>query len=83
MNSSEATDKLFTVLSSRLDKLGIEADDIDQSTSLLEQGVLDSLGFIEFITNIEITFDIEFDFEDMDANDFTSIEQLVQLVLNK
>lgn len=83
MNSSEATDKLFTVLSSRLAKLGIEADDIDQSTSLLEQGVLDSLGFIEFITNIEITFDIEFDFEDMDANDFTSIEQLVQLVLNK
>lgn len=83
MNSSEATDKLFTVLSSRLDKLGIEADDIDQSTSLLEQGVLDSMGFIEFITNIEITFDIEFDFEDMDANDFTSIEQLVQLVLNK
>lgn len=80
MNNNNITDTLFSLMSERLKKLGITSADINKNESLLSQGIFDSMGFIEFIAEIEEAFDIEIDFEEMDAEDFTSIEQLTAIV---
>jgi|AntRauTorckE6833_2_1112554.scaffolds.fasta_scaffold03892_1 acyl carrier protein len=80
MNKNNITDTLFSLMSARLEKLGVSAGDIDKTESLLSQGIFDSMGFIEYIAEIEEAFDIEIDFEEMDAADFTSVEQLAKIV---
>lgn len=80
MDKNNITATLFSLMSERLKKLGITSGDIDLNESLLGQGIFDSMGFIEYIAEIEETFDIEIDFEEMDAEDFTSIEQLTAII---
>ncbi len=80
MNDKEIKEKLFSLMTSRLSVLGLKAEDVDENTSLLTQGVYDSMAFIEFIAKIEEYFDIELDFEELDASDFTSVEQLTLII---
>lgn len=80
MNDKEIKEKLFSLMASRLSGLELTAEDVDENTSLLTQGVFDSMAFIEFIAKTEEYFDIELDFEELDASDFTSVEQLRLLI---
>lgn len=72
--------KLFALLQSKLDELGLSASDIDTKESLLNQGILDSMSFLEFTVDIESTFNIEFDFSELDPSEFTSIDNLIALI---
>ncbi|MED7787522.1 acyl carrier protein [Francisella sp. 19X1-34] len=74
--------KIIDLLQPKLDGLGLSASDIDTKESLLYQGVLDSISFLEFIVDIESTFNVEFDFSDLDPAEFTSIDNLVELIDN-
>lgn len=60
--------------------IGLTKSDIDMSTSLVWQGVLDSLSFLEFTTELEAIFDIEFDFSELDPTEFTAVESLTTLI---
>lgn len=80
MEKIEIKETLYTILNPKLERLGVSPDNIDLEDSLMNQGVLDSMGFIEFISQIEEKLDVEFDFEEMDASDFTSINQLISII---
>lgn len=74
--------KLIELLQPKLEELGLSAGDIDTKESLLNQGILDSMSFLEFTVDIESTFNIEFDFSELDPSEFTSIDNLVKLIEN-
>lgn len=54
---------------------------IDDSTDLLGAGRLDSLDFLQLVSLLEDRFAIEIDFSDVDPEQLTRVEGLVQLVV--
>lgn len=72
--------KLIELLQPKLEELGLSVSDIDTNKSLLNQGILDSMSFLEFTVDIESTFNIEFDFSELDPSEFTSIDNLIALI---
>lgn len=81
IDEQNVKEKLYTLIIPRLKKLGIKSKDINESSSMLTQGVFDSMSFIEFIADVEDYFNIEIDFEELDASDFTSVNQLEELII--
>jgi acyl carrier protein len=59
--------------------LGINTHNLDPEQRLIDVG-LDSYGFVELITEIERTFDIVLNEEDILGNNFTSINKIVALI---
>lgn len=49
-------------------------------TNLLDENLLDSMGFLELISALEENFDIEIDFFDVDPVSFTDINSLSNLI---
>lgn len=74
--------KLIELLQPKLEELGLSVSDIDTKESLLNQGILDSMSFLEFTVDLESTFNIEFDFSELDPSEFTSIDNLIKLIEN-
>jgi acyl carrier protein len=74
--------KLIELLQPKLEELGLSVGDINTKESLLNQGILDSMSFLEFIVDIESTFNIELDFSELDPSEFTSIDNLIKLIEN-
>jgi len=68
-----------------LEKLEGESlpENFDSGKSLLEQGIFDSLSFLEFMVDLESTFDVELDFSELDPSEFTSVENLAKLIDEK
>jgi len=75
--------QLIEILEPRLKELGLTRMDIDRKTSLLEQGILDSISFLEFMMDIESKFNIELDFSELDPSEFTSIDKILKLTNNE
>ncbi|QCX38811.1 acyl carrier protein [Aureibaculum algae] len=75
-------DSLLELLSTRLQLLEIEKGDVDTEQSLFEQGILDSLSFLEFAVEIEGKYDIELDFSELEPTEFNSIEKLSKIIEN-
>lgn len=75
--------KIIELLKPKLEENEISENDLDTKESLLDQGVLDSMSFLEFTTNVETTFDIELDFSELDPSEFTSIDNLIALINDK
>ena len=63
-----------------VDKLQIEIPSPD--TDLLETGVLDSLGFVELLLHLEQAFGITVALEQIDLQNFRSLERIAVLLLN-
>ena len=49
----------------------------DIETNLIQEGVLDSLGFINLLMNLENEFDLDIDFSELDPAEFTTIRGLL------
>ncbi len=75
--------QLIEILEPRLKELGLNKMDIDSKISLLEQGILDSISFLEFMIDIESQFNIELDFSELDPSEFTSIDKILELTNNE
>ena len=75
--------QLIEILEPRLKELGLTRIDIDNKNSLLEQGILDSISFLEFMIEIESQFNIELDFSELDPSEFTSIDKILKLSNNE
>lgn len=74
--------EIIQLLKPRLDELGVSESELDYNESLLSQGILDSMSFLEFTMELESNFDVEFDFSESDPSEFTSIENIIKLIEN-
>ncbi|MBC6445391.1 MAG: acyl carrier protein [Alphaproteobacteria bacterium GM202ARS2] len=61
----------------------LKSTDLDSATSLLDGDAIDSMGLLELVAYLEETFDITFDDDDLNPENFDSVERLTQLVLEK
>jgi acyl carrier protein len=57
-----------------------QTHDLNINKSLLDEGVLDSLSTIELITKLEEIFNINIDSDDLNHENFNSIESIVTLI---
>jgi len=74
--------KIMELLRPKLEELGLSVNDLDVTESLLNQGILDSMSFLEFTLDIESAFNIELDLSELDPSEFTSINNIVKLIEN-
>jgi acyl carrier protein len=62
---------------------GLTPADVPPSFDLLLEGVIDSFGVVEIIASLEEHFGLEFDFDELDADDLTRIGPLSSYVERK
>lgn len=60
---------------------GSVRNDLDPDLSLLEEGILDSLGLQQLITFLEQKYEIAVDDDDLMPENFESINSIAELVL--
>jgi acyl carrier protein len=58
----------------------VELADVPSSFDLLLEGVIDSFGVIELITQLEQRFGVEFDLDGLDVDDLTRVGPLSEYV---
>jgi len=76
MNAYKAEDIRKHILrrySEQLSANGMALDAVPDDYDLMTAGVIDSLGFIEMISALEEEFNLEIDFEGLDADEMTII----------
>jgi acyl carrier protein len=62
---------------------GLTPSDVPASFDLLLEGVIDSFGVVELITVLEQRFAVEFDFDELSADDLTKVGPLAEYVQRK
>lgn len=76
MNACKAGDiRKFIIrrYSEQFSASGMPLDAVPEDYDLMVAGVIDSLGLIQMITAVEEEFNLEIDFEGLDANEMTII----------
>lgn len=76
MNSLVADDIrkfLLKRYSEQISANGMTPDTVPDDYDLMATGAIDSLGLIEMISAVEKEFNVEVDFEELDANEITVI----------
>ena len=82
MTKEEIRTKARTFLVSNFLALGDEAE-LDDSESLLEQGIVDSTGVLELVGFIQDTFDIEVRDEEIVPTNLDTVDNLVVFIEGK
>jgi acyl carrier protein len=62
---------------------GLTPSDVPSSFDLLLEGVIDSFGVVEMIVMLEQRFAIDFDLDELPADDFTKVGVLAEYVERK
>ena len=57
--------------------------DLQQSTNLIEEGIIDSLGIMKLLTFIEESFDLQISDEELLPENFESLKAICDMVENK
>jgi acyl carrier protein len=71
---------------STLDRVRLLIEDVlsidvpDGNTDMIDAGLLDSLGLVSLIAEIEHEFQLELPLEDLDVNQFRSVNRIAQLL---
>jgi acyl carrier protein len=71
---------LGELLSEPLENAGLDPRALDDDLDLHASGVIDSLGLIEVIGEIEARFDLEIDFEELDPDQLTVVGPFCEFV---
>ena len=66
-----------------IDDFLLDEGELDDDTSLLESGIIDSTGAMEIVSFLETTFGIEVDDEDLVADNLDSVARLTRFVAGK
>jgi acyl carrier protein len=82
-NAAAVHELILERLDEQLAAKGLTPSDVPPSFDLLLEGVIDSFGVVEIIMFIEERFEIEFDFDELPADDLTRIGPLSQYVERK
>ena len=56
---------------------------LKEDTSLVDEGIIDSLGILELVSFLEETFEIQFDDEEIVAENLENLKSIVDLVKRK
>ena len=67
VSPSDVRTFLLQRLSGELSALGLAPDDVEDDFDLLLNGVLDSLGLLELVADIDARFGFQTDFEDIEV----------------
>lgn len=78
---NEVREFLFEKVKSKVNEEQFSS--ISMTESLIAQGIFDSIDFITMLMEIENTFEIELDFDDVDPAQFTSIDGLIKALFNE
>ena len=57
--------------------------DFETETALIDDGILDSLDIITIVQNLLLTFGVEIDVEDLEAENFNSLDAICAFVESK
>ncbi|MBF0198759.1 MAG: acyl carrier protein [Planctomycetes bacterium] len=57
-------------------QIGLQLDQVDDHDNLIELGIMDSVGFLEFISELETELGISIDFSELDPSEFSTINGL-------
>lgn len=63
MKDLKIREYIIAQLSERLDMLGIEEKEIKNDFDFVQSGLLDSMAFVDLVTDMEEKFGVEIDFE--------------------
>jgi acyl carrier protein len=80
MQSDQIREDLLNFLASNF---LVERDDIDLNKSLVDEGVIDSLGLIEISAHLERTHGIKIEVPEMNPQNFGSVNRIVDFVARK
>lgn len=73
-------EELLNLLYDELEPHKSKSSQISDKTNLVDEGILDSLSFLNYIVNIEERYKIELDFSELEPSEFTSIHGLVKII---
>jgi acyl carrier protein len=62
---------------------GLTPSEVPPSFDLLLEGVIDSFGVVEMIVMLEQRFAVEFDLDDLPADDLTNVDALAEYIERK
>lgn len=62
---------------------GEDAANLTDQTELKESGILDSLSTLKLVTFLEEQFKVEFEADDLDAGNLSTLESIERLVKSK
>ncbi len=75
-NSTALHNQIVQILS---DKIHVEVPSVD--TDLMETGLLDSLTLVELMASLEEKFGISISFDDIELDNFRSVERIADFVV--
>jgi acyl carrier protein len=76
-------DLILERMDEQLAARGLTPSDVPPTFDLLLEGLIDSFGVVEIILMLEQRFEIEFDFDELPADDLTKIGPLAAYVEQK
>lgn len=84
MNKSnhQAREILLRVLSEEMATFGIGSDELINSFDVVDNGLVDSFGFLELISRIEEDSDVELDFEGVNMEELTTVNSILNIISN-
>ena len=56
--------------------------DFEQETSLIDDGLIDSLDIVAVVTDLMDTFDVQLGVDDLTPENFNSVDAIVELIEN-
>lgn len=62
---------------------GEDASNLTDSTELKENGILDSLSTLKLVTFLEEQYEVEFEADDLDAGNLSTVASIAELVASK
>ena len=80
LNEHELRSFLKNFLYKKLDRANLSHKDLTDDVNFVTSGIIDSMGFFELMGDIEDKFNVELDFSEKDPKEFTTIEELVDLI---
>lgn len=81
MSTTEQVDIKETLRSYILSSIAV--NDLDDDTNLFESGIVNSLFAIQLMTFVEKTFALEMDSDDLDIENFKSLNATTDFILQK
>ncbi|MDP9260468.1 MAG: acyl carrier protein [Actinomycetota bacterium] len=78
-----ARDFILEHVDEQLAANGLTPSDVPPSFDLLLEGVIDSFGVVELVLMLEERFGVQFDFDELEADDLTRIGPLAEYVERK
>ncbi len=69
-------DTLYSQIIEIFNQNGIDLTNIDENTSLIESGIIDSMMFVNILLEIEEKYNVEIDFENIEMSSITTIKGL-------